>query len=912
MKTTWKTSGFEAFRQGTFGNGGQNLYVSKNGVLQRIYQYDLTGNGYFDLVFANCQNHSEAAPAFVYNSPLDNAEDFVLLPAQGAVSGTVADLTGSGYEDFVVCGHYDLAAPFACSDIYFGAADGYSERRHIKIPTPWADSVTAGRFDGGKLPTLAFSLGCYHKIRLFEPRGLGPEWEHFRELEMATGQLAAADLDGDGFDELIVRENDSTKTVVYWGGKDGLAPDNFSLMPELPDEDKIVRVASSAERSDMEREMRTPELPQVVKIHGESLLTVITQRRVLFYRFKAGRIPEVAFELKVANAMSVAAGDLFHDGSEALVVVAQTPVPGQKELQNSYVYREVNGRYCEDARLTLETYQASSAVIADFDGKGPSLAIGQSHSEYFYTRDILIFRGGADFGKTGPVRLHGEDTQRIFALPGANGRSRLAAVSHFSRSAVGFDKSYVYVGGADGYRADRRIEVPCWCAVDSLSCDVNDDGRPELLICNNSENSMHLDPGSFLHLFNEKGEFEPERSVTYPTHCGWGAVAADFDHSGYVSLIISAERWTELTWFPGTPDGPDAGHPVHIPLLREDGSHPGSIRWIGAYDLNGNGYLDLVVSCINGERAIILWGGPEGYSMARRQELAVWHSAATRAADLTGNGYPDLIIGTHTSTTPVDGEQRPHDPHHSYLHIYWNDGKGLRENNKTILRSDASDSMAVGDFNNDGRLDIFVGSYHNGKDRDIPSFIYWNRPDGFHEHDCQYLNTHSASGCIAADFNDDGYVDLAVANHKVFGDHHGYSSVWWNGPEGFLPNHTTDLPTNGPHGMTLAEPGNLLDRGPEEYYTSAVFEAGCPSRPASLALEAEIPGKCWVSVRFRGSDDRNGLSEAAWSSWQRLQIGENELEKLAAARFWQYELALGAKLSLRSPRVTGVTIEMAE
>ena len=53
----WVTEGFEAFRRGTFGNAGQNLYVSRAGVLQRIYQYDLDKNGCFDLVFANCQNH---------------------------------------------------------------------------------------------------------------------------------------------------------------------------------------------------------------------------------------------------------------------------------------------------------------------------------------------------------------------------------------------------------------------------------------------------------------------------------------------------------------------------------------------------------------------------------------------------------------------------------------------------------------------------------------------------------------------------------------------------------------------------------------------------------------------------------------------------------------------------------------
>ena len=47
---SWITEGFEAFRKGTFGNAGQNIYVSKKGVLQRIYQYDLDRNGVVDFV----------------------------------------------------------------------------------------------------------------------------------------------------------------------------------------------------------------------------------------------------------------------------------------------------------------------------------------------------------------------------------------------------------------------------------------------------------------------------------------------------------------------------------------------------------------------------------------------------------------------------------------------------------------------------------------------------------------------------------------------------------------------------------------------------------------------------------------------------------------------------------------------
>ena len=63
---TWITEGFSAFRAGEFGNAGQNLYVSRAGVLQRILRFDLDGDGWLDLVLCNSQNHSECPPTYVY------------------------------------------------------------------------------------------------------------------------------------------------------------------------------------------------------------------------------------------------------------------------------------------------------------------------------------------------------------------------------------------------------------------------------------------------------------------------------------------------------------------------------------------------------------------------------------------------------------------------------------------------------------------------------------------------------------------------------------------------------------------------------------------------------------------------------------------------------------------------------
>ncbi len=908
MREVWITEGFDAFRAGSFGNGGQNLYVSKNGVLQRIYQYDLTRNGYFDLVFANCQNHHEAAPAFFYEDIFAACPRRTELPAQGAVSGTVCDLTGSGSADLIIAGRYDMAAPFASADIYFGKGGAaYSEQRHIRIPTPWAESSAAGHFDGGKYPTLAFSLAPYRKIRLFSSGEHGVEWKRFTDLAIGAGQLTVADLDGDGCDELIVYDTVHYTTTVYWGSADGIRADCFTKLPELPENERPVPVISKGLRSNMEKELLSPILPRVLTLNGQQYLAIASEHRMNFYRSCGRERFELAFALDAPHALAAAAGDFRGLGRLDLAIAARSAGEEQSQQYSFIYWADADGQYSESRRTAVPTEQACDVLFAQLrNAPEQDLVFCQSHTEYSYDTTAPVYRGNPEGRVANPVRLPVEDAQRVLTVPRAGQPDALLFVNHYSRSAIGFEKSFIYVGGPDGYRPDRRIEVPCHCAVDSLSCDLNDDGRAELVICNNSENSMHLDVGSHIHFFDADGNFEPLRSRTLATHCGWGMLAGDFRHCGYLDLIGVCDHFKDLKIFHGSASGyTDENSEVLRLLNPQTGEHFGSPRWIYAADLNGDGWLDLIVPFITHDRTVILWGGPDGFSMERRQELAIWRGACARVADLSGNGYGDLIVGTHIET-PTAGELAEHMPHESYLHIYWNGPDGLSDNNKTILRCDAADAICVGDFNGDGWLDIFAGSYHSGQERDIHSFIYWNRQGQFHELDRQELDTHSASGCLAADFNNDGFIDLAVANHKVYGDHHGFSSIWWNGPDGFVPQNRTDLPTEGPHGMSAVEPGNQLTRGAEEYYESTIRQLAGERRIAEAVVDGEVPENCTVAIAFRSAENPAELQSAAWS--REFPPGLLPDGGLPCRKFVQYRLTLAARLSLRSPRIVRVAV----
>lgn len=96
----WVKKGFEDFSKGTMGNAGQNLYVSANGVLQRIFHFDLNADGYPDIAIANGYSVNETPDLHIYDS-LEQTEP-LSLPSNGSFDAIFADLNGNGTEDLIV------------------------------------------------------------------------------------------------------------------------------------------------------------------------------------------------------------------------------------------------------------------------------------------------------------------------------------------------------------------------------------------------------------------------------------------------------------------------------------------------------------------------------------------------------------------------------------------------------------------------------------------------------------------------------------------------------------------------------------------------------------------------------------------------------------------------------------------
>lgn len=891
----WITRGFEAFRQGTFGNGGQNLYISRAGVLQRIHQFDLDRDGHVDLVFCNSQNHGEKPPVTVYHDVLGHSTAR-FLPSDGGRTGVVADLNGDGYDDLVVGMFYNGIRRDLNAYLYYGGPDGFGERRVQYLPAPYCTSVAAGDFDGDGKPDLAFVSD--EKLRMFYQTVLGFEPKGYRDLDVAADQVASDDLDGDGCADLVVRTAGGT-VRVYWGGPDGIDPDRSSTIPIDTDPSDSRDTGHGGYPEDVD-----PAVPlvSILRIHATPHVFVARTESAYLVPFNDGREHGEPARLSCRNALAIAAGDVDGDGRTDLVVACMDRHDG---AVCSWLYHGGEDGFGEGRRTPIPSRYACDAVVGDLDGDGrPEILICQTHTPDSYTSESLAYRWTAE-GLSAARALETHDARRVLLARSSDDPVPQAVfINQFSRNLRGDIPVYVYHGGPDGFTPERRQEVPGWGAVEALRCDLNDDGLPDLILANASENSVGQDPGSYVY-FNEGGRFGTEPDVRLPTVRAHGLCCADLDRDGYLDLVFCGFDNPDIVIFYGGRDGFDPGRAERIELEYEGVVYKNP-RWIFLVDLDGDGWLDLVVPQIADDYSFILRGGPKGFSMDRCQVLSVWHGACARAADLSGNGYPDLVIGGHE---PSHGA-----PHDSFVHIYWNGPDGLREDRRTLLPSNAVNAMSIMDFNGDGMLDLFICSYHDNRVRDIDSYIYWNRPGrGFSADDRTRLFTHSASGCVAADFDGDGRVDLAIAYHKVEGDHVGHSAVWWNGPDGFDARRVTRLPTTGPHGMTAVQTGNMLDGGPEEYYVSTPYLLPDGASVTDITWEAECGPGTWVHAQIRWADSVEALERSAWHGPEGADTFYESPQAVRAAGkgpWIQYRLALGATNGGGTPRVTEVRLEM--
>ena len=260
-----------------------------------------------------------------------------------------------------------------------------------------------------------------------------------------------------------------------------------------------------------------------------------------------------------------------------------------------------------------------------------------------------------------------------------------------------------------------------WIAVG----DLNGDGKPELVVA--QANSMGTSQLSvFLNTGN--GTFTP--GWTYQTSVFMGSLSlADFDGDGKADLLV-ADYYSNSTFslFRGRGNGTFGNPAVH------NIGFPTSS--IAVEDVNGDGHPDLICDTEPGFSVIL--GNGDGTFQPATSYGGIAAPGRLAAGDLDGNGKFDVA---------------EIDSYNSVAVVLANPDGSFPAPAAYPLKTSRPGFAAVGDFNNDGKLDITHGYG-----------TLLGKGDGTFRQGPSYTSGVGPIAAVVADFNRDGNMDLAVAD----------------------------------------------------------------------------------------------------------------------------------------------------
>lgn len=901
----WKLKGFDAISKGTFGNAGQNLYVSKKGVLQRIWQFDLNSDGFVDLFVTNSHGFNEHPYAHIISDPTGEAVLQNVLTQNGQ-AGQVADLNGDGYDDLIIASANDGHHMDLTSYVYFGGDSGITENRKIDLAAMGCTCVSTGDVDGdGKLeicylvetprgtfdPVQGRFIRVYHiaefGIRMDDYRDYPAFWKQDGITQYITW-FVAEDIDGDGYADLYCRTSDG-KWLILWSDKGDFSLGNATEVFCPTDDKKRFNLLEFGGGNVTFTEFARPS---VLSLSGSKYVFYADAETVKLLRFEGRTIADVK-AFPIPNVQSIAAGHIKGGDREDLVMLQVNSLNDQHAL----IFYGSNGYEAPTLSLPIKTPR--DILLCDFSQNDyDDLVVVQGRDERAFTTESLLFTADENGLATEPKRFVTHNCVEAFAADFTkSGKKSLVFINQQESNSYGHVPVYVYLGSENGFSPENRLEFPGHSAGTMLPIDFNDDGHTDLLVLHNAEDQPHKRPPADLYWGSKEG-LSKNRAMQFPAPLAWGGHCADLNKDGYLDIVACCAGTIRILY--GSEKGYCEENTVILDLSNENESSASAL-WPALADLNGNGWLDLVVPYSGRNYSCIFWGGPNGYSLDNCQKIPIECALCVRIADLNKDGYPDLIFGSRAS-------KHKNRDHEGTVTVFWGGLHGYSAFNCCVLPSYQSNNITIADFTGDGWLDIFASSYFNGRDRDINSYIYWNDKGNFSVTNRKRLFAHSSSAAWACDFNEDGYTDIFLSHHRAYGNHNAESAIWWNGPNGFCEEKRSWLPTIGPHDLVPNDCGDVMHRAPEETYITpaALVETLC-----EVGWTAEIPIKTWVNCQIRTAETEDGLEATPFigpdgTDGTRFACCEPIPKACVRGKYLQIKLFIGAVNSGNTPRITEI------
>jgi hypothetical protein len=479
----------------------------------------------------------------------------------------------------------------------------------------------------------------------------------------------------------------------------------------------------------------------------------------------------------------VAVGDLNLDGKPDLVVTNFTSNNVTILLGNG------SGGFMQPAGSPVDVGTAPLGVaVGDFDLDGkPDLAVANFNSNNltillgdgsggFNLPGLLVGTGDNPFAvSVGDFNLDGkpdvavanENSDDVTILLGNGSGGFMEAVG--SPIAVGSDPRTVVVGdfnldgkpdlavanggngivtillgnGSGGFsQPGGPLAVAGAHPFSAAIADFNQDGKPDLAVI--------IDQGVAILLGNGSGGFtQPDGSPVGAGGAPLSVAVGDFNLDGKPDLAAANEVSNDVTIQLNTCDafpcsGVDFIQPAGSPVGA--GTNPASVA-VGDFNLDGK--PDFAAVNANSDNVTIQLGnGIGGFSKSAGSPVSTGHFPTFVAAgDFNLDGKPDLAVTNNSSNSVT---------------ILLGDGSGgfTQPAGSPVGAGTFPNSLAVGDFNLDGKPDLAVTNQANNV-----TILLGNGGGGFSQAAGSPIGAGTFPDSVAVgDFNLDGKPDLAVAN----------------------------------------------------------------------------------------------------------------------------------------------------
>lgn len=359
--------------------------------------------------------------------------------------------------------------------------------------------------------------------------------------------------------------------------------------------------------------------------------------------------------------------------------------------------------------------------------------------------------------------------------------------------------------------------------------DFNGDGNLDLALATNDNETLSVLLGDGTGNFTAA----PASSITVT---GTPVLVQDFNGDGIPDILLSDETNGLITVLLGNGDGTFRVAPGS-PIATNYGSYP-----VVAADFNGDGIPDLALA--GGYYLVVLLGNGDGSFT----EVPISSSSISEAnfssmvvGDFNGDGIPDL------AALALSGDS---------VSIYLGNGDGTFTQGASVTTSSISAgspiTLATGDFNGDGKLDLAVPIYGNP---DSLAVLLGNGDGTFSQAPGSPIPVEDWANQVAVgDFNGDGVPDLLVGAQTsgttlniLLGNGDGTFSQMPTGSAGLPCCSNTVLGDFNNDGLTDIASSSFYD-GTAQLLVPQFIEATAtasginPPGPGTQQVEARYPG----------------------------------------------------------------------